>query len=64
MTGQAETTMNAVYVRFLCAMLLAVTATIATAARAAETGSVQVDKAPVYAAPQAGATSIGSRQAA
>jgi hypothetical protein len=39
MTGEAqepEMTMNALYVRFLCAVLLFATAFMATAARAAE----------------------------
>ena len=46
---QSETTMKAVYVRFFCAVLLLVTATMAAAARAA--GPVHADAVVAQAGP-------------
>ena len=43
MLEQAETTMNALYVRFFCAVLLLATAMVVTAARAAEPAPAHAD---------------------
>lgn len=48
---QSETTMKAVYVRFFCAVLLVVTATMAAAARAAGATPVHTDTVVAQAGP-------------